>query len=234
VPPPTPDEIKTLPAYTLAEAARYLGVSEATLRTWFRGKPGKTTADGALRKDPVKPVLPTEAGPREPLSFIDLIEAHVLFSLRNAYKFPMRKVKLAMEYLASHNEGDLTVLARQDFFHDCGDLYLGFDKTLLTLTDQGQLADKTILTVGLQQITYGADGFADKFFPKTGNVGQNKFVVDPEINYGRISIVRLGVGADAIAARFKAGEKVMDIAEDYGATPEEVVEAVVWHDRLAA
>ena len=55
---------------------------------------------GAFRKPAVAPLLPTEAGPREPLSFIDLIEAHVLFSIRKAYNFPMRRVWLGMDYLA--------------------------------------------------------------------------------------------------------------------------------------
>jgi uncharacterized protein (DUF433 family) len=233
VPSTAPNEVKILPAYTLAEAARYIGVSETTLRTWFRGRPSYSTKKGAFRRGKVNPILPTEAGPGEPLSFLDLIEAHVLFSLRNAYKFPLRKVKAAKDYLATLS-GDLTFLAHKDFFHDSGDLYLGQDKTLLSLTEQGQMADKTILEKGLHQIIYGSDGYADEFFPKLGTAEQRQFAVNPAINYGRISIVRLGVKADALAARYNAGEKMADIAEDYGATPEEIVESIRWHDRLAA
>jgi len=233
VPINAPDEVKNLPAYTLAEAARYIGVSETTLRTWFRGKPAVSTKKGGFRRAAIKPILPTGAGPGEPLSFLDLIIAHVLFSLRNSYKFPMGKVAKAKEYLASL-EGNLSFLAHKDFFHDHADLYMGEDKNLLTLTQQGQMADKTILASGLHQIIYGSDGYAKEFFPKLGDTDQREFVVNPEINYGRISIVRIGVKADALAARYNAGEKMSDIAEDYGATPEEIVEAIRWHDRLAA
>lgn len=229
----TPDEIKTLPAYTLAQAARYVGVSEATLRTWFRGRPAYSTKEGAFRHPEVKPLLPTDAGPREPLSFIDLIEAHVLVSLRKAYKFPMRRVKVAMEYLATM-DGDLMFLAHKSFFHDHGSLYLGMDERLLSLTEQGQIADKTILASGLKQIEFGTDGFAKEFYPQFSNTPQRQFVVNPSINYGQISVARLRVGAHALAARYEAGEPVAEIAEDYGATPEEIVEAVRWHDRLAA
>lgn len=231
--PAPPDPVKMLPAYTLAEAARYVGVSESTMRTWFRGRPARSTKSGGFRRAAVKPVLPTGANPRAPLSFIDLIEAHILFSIRKAYKVPMKKVKAAKEYVATLS-GNLILLAHRDFFYDHSNLYIGSDKTLLSLSERGQFADKLILEEGLKQVTYGADGFANQYFPKVGGTDQREFVVNPAINYGRLSIVRLGVGADAVAERFLAGEKVEEIADDYGATTDEVEEAIRWHERLAA
>lgn len=146
----------------------------------------------------------------------------------------MRRIKTAMEYLADQLDGNLSFMAYKDFYHDRANLFLGEDQKLLSLTERGQMADKTILAGGLRQISYGSDGFADEFYPKFGTVEQRQFVINPAINYGRICLVRLRVGADALAARYRAGEKMADIAEDYGATPEEVVEAIRWHDRLAA
>lgn len=228
-----PESVKILPAYTVAEAARYVGVSPSTLQRWFRGKSASSTAKGGFRKSAVKPVLPTDAGPREPLSFIDLIEAHVLLSIRKAYNFPMRKIRTAMDYLAE-SQGNLICLAHKDFYHDNRELYLGHDQSLLSLSERGQLVDKTIMENGLHQIRYGKDGYADEFFPKMGDYNQESFVVNPNINYGRISLARIGVGADALARRYQAHEKIESIAEDYGATSEEIVEAIRWHDRLAA
>jgi uncharacterized protein (DUF433 family) len=145
----------------------------------------------------------------------------------------MRRVKKAVQYLASL-DGSLMFLAHKDFFHDHLNLYLGNDTTLLTLTEQGQLADRTILESGLHQIVYGRDGFADEFYPQKRNSPQREFVVNPAINFGQISIARLRVGVEALAARFTAGEPVAEIAEDYGATTTEVEEAVRWHVELAA
>jgi uncharacterized protein (DUF433 family) len=145
----------------------------------------------------------------------------------------MRKVKTAMEYLETLG-GDLTVLAREDFFHDHGNIYLGMDQKLLSLSERGQLADKTILQSGLHQITYGSDGYADEFFPKFGNVLQRDFVINPSVNYGYISIAKNGIGADSLAARYKAGEQPGDIAADFGISLGDVVESIRWHDRLAA
>jgi uncharacterized protein (DUF433 family) len=233
VPFPTPDEIKTLPAYSLADVARLVGVSEATMRAWFRGRPPLSSKKGGFRRPAVKPILPTDAGAREPLSFLDLIEAHILFSLRNAYKFPMRKVRIAAEYLATL-EGSLALLAHKDFFHDHSDLFLGENERLLSLSEGGQLADKVILENGLHQVRYGKDGYADEFFPNKRGKPQQEFVVNPYINFGRLSVARIRVGAEAVAERLAAGEKMADVAEDYGATEKEIMEAVLWHERLAA
>jgi uncharacterized protein (DUF433 family) len=234
VPRQAPNEVKTFPAYTLADAARYVGTTPQTLRRWFRGRPAVSTKEGAFRRSEVKALLPTEAGPREPLSFIDLIEAHVLFSIRRAYKFPMSKIKTAMEYLAEQMEGNLMFLAHKEFYHDDSNLFLGTDKTLLSLSERGQLADKTILANGLHQIVYGTDGYADEFFPKLDNAVQREFVINPAINYGRLCLVRLGIGADVLAQRYQAGELVEHLAKDYGAKLGEIVEAIRWHDKLAA
>jgi uncharacterized protein (DUF433 family) len=234
MPRPKPDEVKTMPAYTLADVARYVGASDQTLRAWFRGRSQITSKSGGLRRAEVKPILPTDAGPREPLSFLDLIEAHMLFSLRNAYKFPMHKVREAAEYVASL-QGSLTLLAHKDFIHDEKNLFLGQDSTLLSLTERGQMADRGILSQGLKQVEYGSDGYADEFFPNNiGGKPQHAFVVNPHFNFGRLSVARLRVGADAMAERINAGEKIADIAEDYGATEGEIVEAIKWHVRLAA
>lgn len=56
-------------------------------------------------------------------------------------------------------------------------------------------------------------------------------MLDPKINFGKPCIARLGVGADAIADRFFAGEKLDDLVLDYAATREEIEEAIRWHER---
>jgi len=233
VPLPTPDEIKTFPAYTLADVARYVGASEPTIRAWFRGRPAASSKKGAFRRAAVKPILPTGAGPREMLSFLDLIEAHMLFALRKAYNFPLGRVRKAAEYVASL-EGSLMLLAHKDFIHDHRDLFLGENQRLLSLTEGGQLADKTILEKGLHQVTFGSDGYVEKFFPNSKGKPQQDFMVNPSVNFGRLSVARINVGADALFQRVDAGEKIEDIAEDYGATQAEIVEAIRWHERLAA
>jgi hypothetical protein len=95
VPRPKPDEIKTLPAYTLTSAARLIGSNPSTLRVWFRGRnPYQSTA--RFQRE-VKAVLPAQSGTGEPLSFMDVVLAHVVHAIRQQYRIPLKKVRLAID-----------------------------------------------------------------------------------------------------------------------------------------
>ena len=221
--------MKTLPAYTLASAARLVGSKPSTLRTWFRGRNYKAGDE----KKTSRPVLPTLSRSGDPISFIDLIEAHVFLLIRQRYHIPMRNIRAATEYLAQI-KGSLAYLAHQDFYLDSSQLILKIENQLVSLSERGQLVDKDILESGLKQLSYGSDGYASEFYPRAGESEQKDFVVSPTINFGRICIARSGIGADIVAARFVDGEKISDIASDFGATADEIEEAIRWHERLAA
>ena len=145
----------------------------------------------------------------------------------------MPRIRAASEYLASIG-GSLSSLAHQDFFHDRRDLFLKIDETLVSLSERGQSVDRQIIERGLTQIDYGSDGFAERFFPVRDGESQKSFAVSPSINFGQLYVVRLGVSSEAMAARFHAGEERSSIAADYGATLNEVDEAIRWHERIAA
>jgi uncharacterized protein (DUF433 family) len=223
-----PSEIKLLPAYPLAEAARYLGSNPSTLRAWFHGRHYKVGGE----KKWAKAVLSGTQLKGEPISFLDLIEAHVLLAIRRGYNIPLKHFRTAMDFL--REMGGLHFLAHRDFYHDKRHLFVKLEDKLISLSERGQLVDREIIKQGLQQIIYGNDGYAAQFFPRREGERQESIVIDPTINFGRPSLIRLGVGSEAIATRFVAGEKIADLAQDYSATPDEVEEAIRWHERLVA
>ncbi len=229
---PAPAEIKLLPAYSVAEAARYLGTNASTLRAWFDGR--NYTATGEQRRS--EPVLADRRSKGVPISFLDLVEAHVLLAIRRGYGIPLKHFRAAMDYLRTI-DGDLHFLGHRDFFHDKKHLFVNLQDRLVSLSERGQTVDPDILKEGLRQLRYGVDGYAGQFFPTRDHERQESIVLDPTVNFGRPCLARLAVGADAINARFVAGERLKDLAEDYGATFEEVEEAIRWvrgHDQLAA
>ncbi len=75
---PSPVDPRMAPAYTLAEGARYLRLAPGTLRSWVVEREYPTT-DGARRFAPL--IRPAGKNPLA-LSFLDLLEAHVLRALR--------------------------------------------------------------------------------------------------------------------------------------------------------
>jgi uncharacterized protein (DUF433 family) len=224
-----PENVKVLPAYRLAEAARYLHANPSTLRAWLHGRKYSVGEEERWSK----PVLASQRAEGEPISFLDLVEAHVLLAVRRGYHIPMRNCRKAMEYLREVG-GDLHFLAGRGFYHDRSDLFIKLEGKLISLSERGQLVEENIIAEGLKQLDYGDDGYAARFYPRFEERQQKVIVLDPAVNFGRPCLARLGIGADAIAERWRAGEKMTELAKDYGAEDWEIEEAIRWHDRLAA
>ena len=85
-------DIRDQPAYTVAEAARYLKVAPATLRSWVIGR-AYPRADGFAQFRPL--IRPATKQPPA-LSFWNLIESHVLRSLRTDHSVSMDALRKAV------------------------------------------------------------------------------------------------------------------------------------------
>lgn len=88
------DDARNRPAYPLAEAARYLKLAPATLRSWIAGR--SYPAGGGVRR--FSPLIRPAAGPPPLLSFWNLIEAHVLRALRTEHGVSVKDVRTALHY----------------------------------------------------------------------------------------------------------------------------------------
>ncbi len=90
------DRRYSLPLYSIAEAARYLDVSDSTFRTWVRGyerhPSGKRSVSGA----PIVTSLDPQGGKAVP--FIGFAEGYVLASLKKA-GVPLQRIRPALDYL---------------------------------------------------------------------------------------------------------------------------------------
>lgn len=90
-----PPDIRNQPAYTIAEAAHHLSVPPATMRYWARGQ-GPYPALIDIPK--VRPGVPAL------LSFLNLVELHVLAAIRRRHTVSMPKVRTAIDYLSKHTK----------------------------------------------------------------------------------------------------------------------------------
>lgn len=75
------DIVRTTPAYSLAEAAHYLNLPLTTLRAWCLGQPGFRAV---IRMDGKNPWA---------LSFLNLVEAHVLAAMREILQAHLRRIE---------------------------------------------------------------------------------------------------------------------------------------------
>src|SRR5437899_2050433 len=92
-----PQDLRLQPLYRAAEAARYLGVNDDTLRTWAFGyrRPGHLGRP-SVHKGPVITATANRRGPSIP--FMGLAEGMVLAAFRKA-GLPMQRIRPAVAIL---------------------------------------------------------------------------------------------------------------------------------------
>src|SRR6266446_8327053 len=193
-------DIRELPAYGIAEAAHYLLVPRATLRSWVAGM----SYGGGF----FKPVIQPAATSPVALSFINLIEAHVLAAIRRKHRVDMPAVRRAIEYLKKEF-GSSHPLADHKFETNGVDLFVERFGQLMSVSQGGQLAVRQLLQAHLRRIDRDEKGFPLRLYPFTrfGATDEPRnIVIDPFISFGKAVITGTGVSTDIVAERFKAGE----------------------------
>jgi uncharacterized protein (DUF433 family) len=223
---------RTLPAYSMTDAARCIGAHPATLRTWFKGRSYPTR--GGVRRSP-NLLVPAAA---DALSFQNLVQAHVVQGIRKRYGIPMHRVRDALAYLRE-SMGSLDLLASEKFYHDEKHLLLKIEDRLISLSERGQTVSEKVLQQYLHRIEYGQDGLASRLYPFLHTASglfyePRHIMIDPSVAFGKPCLKRLGVKTEIIADRFLAGEPIEELSADYGAKPEEIQEAIRWSSRKAA
>src|SRR5437016_13639726 len=88
-------DVRELPAYGVAEAAHYLLVPRATLRSWVAGMSYGSDGERRFFKRVIQPAATSPVA----LSFINLIEAHVLAAIRRRHRVHMRAVQRTVDSL---------------------------------------------------------------------------------------------------------------------------------------
>src|SRR5260370_39304582 len=89
------DDPREMPAYGLVEAAHYLRIPLATLRSWVRGQYYVIKSGRRF----FKPVIELPDRNLLSLSFVNLVEAHVLDAIRREHSIPLPKVRRALDYV---------------------------------------------------------------------------------------------------------------------------------------
>lgn len=210
------------PAYRVAEAALYLGIPAATLRYWVKGARYRTRRG-------TRSAVPLIRTPKPGvLSFLNLVEAHVLDAIRRQHKVSLQGVRRALDYLVKQFPSEHP-LAEQSFATDGADLFVDQYGTLVNVSAGGQTALREMLRAHLRRIERDDKGLPVRLFPYTRRSALDeprRIAIDPRVQFGRPVLAGTGIPTEVIAERFKAGESLDDLARDYGRTPDEIQEAV--------
>jgi uncharacterized protein (DUF433 family) len=199
------NDTRTKPIYPFAEVARIVRAPSSTVRTWFPKHSGK------------------------PLNFLELVEAYTIQTLRSRHKLSMQAIRKALSYLRRETGHPYPLAQVGGLETDGSELFVTEVSRLVSATAQGQLAMREILGKFLERVDHDNAGLATRFYPFTRDFrvdGPSLIVVDPELNFGRPCVASRAISTAMIARRYKAGESLRELSDDYGCAPEEIDEAI--------
>lgn len=213
------NEIYEQPAYGISEAAAYLKVPYQTLRYWLTGFHARPAI-----------ILPVEVDPVR-LSFMNLLECHILAGMRKMYDLKLPKVRRALRNLDENASGEHPLVTQQ-FLTDRKDLFIQRLGTIINVSQHGQIG-LDFYHAHLERVE--RDKGMLRFFPfvMQPNPQEPKSIeINPMIGFGKPVIAGTGISTAIIASRFKGRESIADLAVEYGRTTQEIEEAIRWEQPL--
>lgn len=221
-----------IPVYLVSEAAHYLRLPEATVRSWTLGRVYNTVSGTTA----FHPVITFADPVGRLLSFRNLVELHVLSSIRRTHKVELQAVRRAIKYLQDRFQSDHPLLDHQ-MMTDKKDLFIEEYGKILNISRNGQTEMREIMSIYLKRIDRDRIGVPIRLFPFTrGRFDQSPRIVsiDPKIRFGKPCIVKTRIPTAIIAERYEAGDSISLLAEDYGRQTEEIEEAIRYESRIAS
>jgi len=204
------DSPEELAAYTAVRAAQIVRLSPSTLRLWARG-------DG----EHAALLAPAERSPLT-LSFSNLVETFVLASMRRVHGISMQRVRKALRYVG-RELGVQRPLIHARFRTDGVRLFVDHAGELLDVTSPEQALLREVLDASLERIEWGRD-VAERLYPwvRADLAGPKSIVIDPRRGFGQPIIAGTGI----VTERYRAGESVAELAQDYRLDTGQIEDAI--------
>lgn len=218
-----------VPLYSQAETARYVDMPPSTLRHWVR--------EG--RDHPLVTRLPSSGARQPTVPFIGLAEAMFLSALRRA-GVPMQQIRPALT-MVEERMGVAHALASRRLFAVGPQLLwevaaegeLGADqrRALIVLRD-GQYVFREVIESYLRRIEYADDDYAARLHLPGYEVAD--LLADPDINFGLPYFTKTGTPIYAVLSRLRAGEPLVEVADDFELPEDQVAEVADRAEAFAA
>lgn len=213
------------PTYPFVEAAHYLNIPLSTLRAWSLGQGYR--AGGETRR--FLPIIRLDGNQRRAMSFLNLVEAHVLAAIRRQHHVSLPKVRQALGYV-SKGLNSPRPLAQADFQTNGVELFVEKLGSLVNVNREGQTEMAELMRDHLKRIERNTQGVPVRLFLFTRKDEirdqPSSVVVDPKVAFGRPVLAGRAVPTAVLADRFKAGDTLTQLAEDYDTSPQNIEEAL--------
>ena len=232
---------RDIPIYSIPQAAQYLRLQKDRLRDWVGGWFSKTKADKRFFEPLIKLPHPNnfELLPQSKttlLSFINLVEAHVLIAIFKATGFSRKQLSTALDYIKRRLSTPQLFYAGKDF--ERKGIALLFERfgEKLAASDREQEA-RQILATYFDRIVRDEAGLPLKLYPFTKLPGADEpktVMIDPRISFGRPVLAGTGIPTAMLAERYKAGDSIDELAQDYNCDRLQIEEGIRCELQLVA
>ena len=220
------DLLRRTPAYSFAEAAHYLGVPKATLRAWCVGQ---TYADRRGIRKTLRPLIRLDGAPSEGLSFLNLVESHVVAAIPRDHVIQLPTMRRALDYVVKRIENARPIATARFGTHGV-DLFVAELGRLASVNRDAQARIAERVRGHVDLVEWDDGGLPIRLYPFTrrGESGHAPMpiVIGPRVAFGRPVIVGRAVPTAVLADRFKAGDRLNDLARDHDVPPEAIEEAL--------
>jgi len=225
-------DLRTLPTYTIPEAAEYLAIDAWTLLDWYS------------KREPV--LKPSgwygEAEAFALLSFENLDEAYKVYLLRTKYHYSMQYLRKALADARRESGSDHPLIDPQ-----CR-IYVFDHLALETKARRGIQRPHKMIPLGARhkpfyigevvktwgtRIIEDSKGRTKQIFPwrfAAKDEQSRPVSLQPDVMSGRLVVTGTRIPVRVLANRVSAGETPEELAKDYGISPELIEKALVHFD----
>lgn len=231
----------TLPLYTVAEAARIVGVPTSTLTSWAQGYVRRFPDRPDVAGSPIITRLQPGGHHRPTIPFIGLAEALVLAAVRRS-GVPMQRIRPALRQLQTDIGIEHALASRKlytdgaELLYDYGEHHTNSDDARLVhnlvVVRNGQRVFVELIEAYLNRIEYATDGYAALIHLPAYQHAQ--VVADPTRAFGSPIFERGGVKVDDVLERFWAGDPLDELSAEFGVPADQLEDVLRVASRRAA
>ena len=150
----------------------------------------------------------------------------LLGAARRVHGISMQRVRKALRFVGKEL-GLQRPLIHARFCTDGVRIFVDHADHLLDVSRPEQALLREVLDASLERIGWGRD-VAERLYPwvRADLGGPKSIVIDPRRGFGQPIIAGTGIEARIVTERYRAGESVAELAQDYRLEPAQIEDAI--------
>jgi uncharacterized protein (DUF433 family) len=208
--------------YTPAEVALFAKLHPSTLCRWFYGN------------NMGRPVMPHENAGEKVLTFLDLVQAIAVRTIRHEYRVPLPKIREAVERAQRHYKLTNIFARPHCTVLFSGDIFIypegGVAPVQVSGKQPNQMGLKTVVELYQRDLSFDENGLAKLY--SAFRYANAVVLMDPAVRFGEPYVEGCGYSARTLRDAVLSEGGVTEAAKAFGVSEEAVEVAYRYYDSL--